>query len=212
MRSTLAMILAAAMAVGCSDDENVGQTAPQDSGSPQPDTSIGMDASVDVPATSDGGLSSDAPPGIDGFIDIFDAFAIPDGPIGDCVGCIRDKCGAEVNQCVNNEACRAGLQCALTTCLASGTPDPSCLLGCFMNDPVAIFTAGAALMCVNSKCSAVCAPGGIEGGTLDGSLPPDAPPLSDGAPPSDAPLADTASPESGLSEASTPGDTGGSGD
>jgi hypothetical protein len=209
MKTSLAMLLAAAMAIGCSDDENAAQPTPGDSGT-QPDTSGGgMDATTDAPAAND--VAAPDVPRTDGFIDIFDAFGIPDGPLGDCVGCIRDKCGAEVNACVNNAACRAGLQCTLAMCLSSGMPDLACVVGCFMGDTAAALSAAGALMCVNSKCSAVCAPGGLEGGMLDasmsdGSSPPDAPT------PAEASQADTASPEGGSSEASAPTDSGGSGD
>jgi hypothetical protein len=209
MKSSLALILVAAMAAACSDDSSAGQPAPQDAGTQTDTSSGGNDVSADAPATNDVGVGSDAPT-TDRFIDIFDAFGVPDGPLGDCVGCIRDKCGAEVNQCVNNPACRAGLQCTLTTCVSSGMPDIACVLGCFMGDTAAALSAGAALMCINSKCSSVCAPGGLEGGMLDASRPDGAP--ADTAPPGDVSQSEAASPEAGSSEASVPGEAGGSGD
>ena len=50
-------------------------------------------STTDAPGTNDRGATADAST-TDGFIDIFDAFTIPDGPLGDCLGCARDKCGS----------------------------------------------------------------------------------------------------------------------
>ena len=203
------MVLVASIAVACSDDETAGQPAAPEGGT-QSDGS-GMDASVDASEMPDR-TSADAPRA-DGFIDIFDAFPVPDGALGGCVTCIRDRCGAQVNQCLNNDACRAGLQCTFTTCLGTGMPDPACLLGCFMGDPAAALSAVAALMCINSSCGAACMAGGLEGGgeggvvldssiSSDGSMPPD------GSPPSDASEVDAAGPEGGGSDANPPVDSG----
>jgi hypothetical protein len=187
MKTSLAIVLlAAASWVGCSDGENTGQTVPQDgSADPdasRPDTSTGGDASADTSSPK-----PDAGP--DGFIDIFDVFPIPDGPIGGCVTCVRDHCGPQVNQCLNNDVCRMGLQCTFTMCLSSGMPDQACLLGCFNNDPAAALTAFATLSCINSNCGAACMPGVMEGGPIGDSSTPDGS-ASDAPAPTDAPPGD----------------------
>ena len=212
MKTSLAIVLlATASWVGCSDGENTGQTVPQDgSAGPdtsRPDSSSGGDASADTSSPK-----PDAGP--DGFIDIFDVFPIPDGPIGGCVTCVRDHCGAQVNQCLNNEVCRAGLQCTFTMCLSSGMPDTACVLGCFNNDPAAALTAVATLMCINSSCGAACMPGGLEGGMFDSSVSSDGSATDAQAPPGDASGGDATGSEGGASDATppTPPGDGSSGD
>jgi hypothetical protein len=208
MKTSFSIVLAsAAIAIGCSGGENIGQTPPAEGGAggSATDAPAGMDASVDassdVSSQPDGGASDSSR--VDGFIDIFDAFPIPDGPIGDCVSCIRDRCGTQVNQCVNNDACRAGLQCTFTTCAAMGTFDQACVLGCF-TDPAAAFAAVGALTCIGSNCGAACMPN-MEGGATDGSSQPDS---TSG----DATPADGAGSETGVPEASPPSDSGNPGD
>jgi hypothetical protein len=207
MKTSLSIVLvAAAIAVGCSDGENTGQTSPPDGGT-QPDAQGSPDASVDASSTPD--ASSSDVSRADGFIDIFDAFPIPDGPLGGCVTCVRDRCGDQVNQCLNDEACRTGLQCTFTMCLGSGMPDQACVLGCFMNNPLAALSAVAALTCINMSCGASCMPV-MEGGLRDAPTPSDVSVPDGGAPsdatPSEASAMDAASTDSGATDATPPGD------
>jgi hypothetical protein len=205
------VLMGAAIAVGCSDSENTGSTPPPDEGGTQTDApGPQADASVDMSSAPDSGASDSSR--VDGFIDIFDAFPIPDGPLSDCVSCIRDRCGQQVNQCVNNAVCRAGLLCTFTTCLANGMPDQACVLNCFMGDPLAALTAVGALTCINSSCGATCM-AGFEGGMmLDANTMSDVSSPPDGATPPETGAADGAGPESSASDATPPSDASGSGD
>src|SRR5437763_2099366 len=129
-------LLAALLSAGCAADNDPGNPAPVDGG-------VAVDASFHDVAPER--LAAD------GFIDLFDAFPIPDGPVGTCIECVRDRCGADVNGCANDAMCRQGLACALATCLATpadaGGPDTVCLLGCFMGNVGALLTATGALGC-----------------------------------------------------------------
>ena len=152
MKWCWAGIFSSSVALSCAGTETTGETTASEGGT-QPD--------VSVPDTSDS--SRDATEGGPGFIDIFDAFPIPDGPLGDCITCVRDRCGMQVNQCANTAVCRAGLVCTLTTCVAgSGDagPDLGCVTGCFMGDIGAAFSAVGALTCINMSCGAICMAGG----------------------------------------------------
>jgi hypothetical protein len=171
MKWCWAAIFASTVTLGCAGEETSGQTAPPDGGT-QAEASV-PDASV--PGATDS--SRDATEGGPGFIDIFDAFPIPDGPVGDCLTCVRDRCGMQVNQCANSAVCRAGLVCTLTTCVAgSGDagPDLGCVTGCFMGDIGAAFSAVGALTCINMSCGAICmAGGGNDSGAGDATSPGD---------------------------------------
>ena len=163
MSWTRAAIGAATIMLGCSGRESDGQ-APLDAGNPLDASSESSadDVAIERPAIPD--VSTDAAP----FIDIFDAFALPDGPLGGCVACIRDRCGAQVNECANSDVCRAGLLCTLATCVSTGAdaqPDFACLSGCFMGDFRAVLTATGSFSCINSSCGVACLPPGApEGG------------------------------------------------
>jgi hypothetical protein len=124
----------------------------------------------------------------DGGADFFDAlpFPLPDsGPVGECVGCLQENCGDSINACYNDPDCVDGIQCAITDCLASsalgggpgggsggpgglgglgggGGLDFACLLGCFNNDPTAVFKAVTAFQCITQTCGDKCG-GGILG-------------------------------------------------
>jgi hypothetical protein len=106
----------------------------------------------------------------DTFIDIWEVFPIPDGgPIGECAGCVRDKCGDRVNACINDPACRAGLACTVTRCLGGGGPggfDIACVAGCFGGDISKAGVAISTFTCVLGTCGSAC--GGLLGG---GGLP-----------------------------------------
>jgi len=161
-----AAIGAATIMLGCSGREGDGQ-APLDAGSPTEASSESSESSAEDVAIERGAIpdvSTDAP-----FIDIFDAFALPDGPLGGCVACIRDRCGAQVNECANSDVCRAGLLCTLATCVSTGAdaqPDLACLSGCFMGDFRAVLAATGSFSCINSSCGVACLPpGATEGGT-----------------------------------------------
>jgi hypothetical protein len=114
----------------------------------------------------------------DRFVDIFDAFGVPDGPVGVCVSCVRDRCGMQVNECANSVPCSTGLLCTLARCTAeagASGPDLTCVLGCFMNDFSTALLATSSLACVSSQCGATCMPAGIgEGGIREASVSEDA--------------------------------------
>jgi hypothetical protein len=146
-------LLSAAVLVGCSDerepipapiDAAAGDAAVIDSG-------VQADISIDA--------SADAPP-----INLFDVF-----PLGDagCPACIRDRCGEQINACINNPACANGLFCTLQMCaggLLGGdggfTPtDLVCVLGCFNGDTATAFMAIGSLTCVTMTCGGSCSLG-----------------------------------------------------
>jgi hypothetical protein len=120
-------------ATGCTTDNEPGNPAPLDAGLAS-DTAI-HDASPERLT-------------VDGFIDIFDAFPIPDGPAAACINCVR-------------------LACALTSCIAmqaeggpgGAGPDPACLFGCFMGNLGALASATGAFTCIGMNCTAACAAG-----------------------------------------------------
>jgi hypothetical protein len=148
----LAVSCVVLLQLGCTTDNEPGNPAPLDTGLAS-DTAI-HDASPERLT-------------VDGFIDIFDAFPIPDGPAAACINCVRDRCGAEVNRCANSDPCRQGLACALTSCIAmqaeggpgGAGPDPACLFGCFMGNLGALASASGAFSCIGMNCTAACAAG-----------------------------------------------------
>jgi hypothetical protein len=115
-------------------------------------------SSVDVDAEKD--VSLPDAPGPDGYIDLFDVFPLPDAG---CPGCIRDRCGAQINACFNNPACAAGLFCTLQMCagglLGDSGFDPTniaCVLGCFNGDQNLAFMALGSLTCLTMTCGSAC--------------------------------------------------------
>ncbi len=153
-------IFAAIMMLGCSSDEGNGQAIPSDGATDASEASVDDVASERSPSKD---VSTDAARG-DRFIDIFDAFPLPDGPLGGCLTCVRDQCGAQVNECANSESCRAGLLCTLTTCVAAGGdggPDIACVTSCFMGDFGAVLTVAGSFACINTGCGGACSPPGI---------------------------------------------------
>ena len=149
------------------DDGGLGDSSVVvDSGTP-------VDTSVVDSITVKDAPKDTAPPPSDG-IDFFDLFPIPDsGPIGECATCVKDNCASQVNACLNDPTCRAGMLCTITTCLAGGTggtPDLTCVLGCFGGDFSKALEAINAFTCVVGKCGSSC--GGIFGGGGDGGGPP----------------------------------------
>jgi len=135
---------------GCSDErEDIPDAGrPADAavrdGAPTPPST---DVSVDMATT-------------DGYIDLFDVFPLPDGG---CPGCIRDRCGTQINGCINNPACAAGLFCTLQMCagglVGEGGFNPSafaCVLGCFNGDQNLAIMALSSLTCVTMTCGSAC--------------------------------------------------------
>jgi len=184
MQWSRAAIVAATIMLGCSGDE--GGATPQDGGG----SDMSSESSADDVAFERGPMgdvSSDAAPA-DRFIDLFDVFPLPDGPVGVCVTCIRDRCGAEVNECANSDACRAGLLCTLTTCVATGgggAPDLACVTGCFMGDFRAALVATGSFSCINTNCSTTCLPPASSEGGTPGDGGTEAGDSSDAGPPGD---------------------------
>src|SRR5579859_174739 len=174
--------LLAIVATGCSGQETAGQPADGggSGGAGGADSGAAADQSVqEEAAASDASIDTGRR---DSFIDIFDAFPIPDGQAGACAACVRDQCGAQVNACVNSDVCRNGLVCTVMTCLAGGgMPDLTCILGCFNGDTGAAFAAIGALMCINTSCGGACTP------ALDAGMPGDASTTLDAPSAMDAP-------------------------
>jgi hypothetical protein len=147
-------LLSAALLAGCSDEREPVPALP-DAAAPA-DVAVsdaGGHADVSVDA------AGDAPP-----INLFDVF-----PLGDagCPACIRDRCGAQINACINNPACANGLFCTLQMCaggLVGGdggfTPtDLVCVLGCFNGDQATAFMAIGSLTCITMTCGGSCSLG-----------------------------------------------------
>jgi hypothetical protein len=192
-------LLAAALFIGCSDEREPIPDAGRPADAAATDTRAFVDSadvSIDVPTT-------------DGYIDLFDVFPLPDGG---CPGCIRDRCGAQINGCINNPACAAGLFCTLQMCagglVGEGGFNPggfACVLGCFNGDQNLAMMAIGSLVCVTMTCGGAC--NFLDAGTdvraePDVQTPPD---TSNDAPSGDA-GEDTAPPEDASAD-STP-DTG----
>ena len=156
-------------ALGVSDPHD-GATAETGDDSTAPDTTPAPDTA-----------KTDAGP--DRIIDIWEVLPIPDGgPIGDCLGCVRDKCGSSVNDCINSPACRSGLACTITTCAAGGLGgggglgglDIGCVAKCFGGDFKAAATAISTFSCLLGTCGSKCG-GLLGGGGGDAGPKPDAP-------------------------------------
>jgi hypothetical protein len=140
---------------------------------------VASDAEADVSPTEAGADATDAsgeadapgtpdappdrgPPGFDG------------GPLFNCGSCIYQSCEQQVLTCLESTDCRNAIQCAVTTCLSGGTPDPTCILGCANGDTTAIADLGSAFLCVEEQCGADCTSvlgslGGLGGGGGGGS-------------------------------------------
>jgi hypothetical protein len=157
-------LLSATLLLGCSDETE-----------PVPPIA---DAQADIAVTDSGvraDISADSPTN-DGPFDLFDVF-----PLGDagCPACIRDRCGAQINACINNPACATGLVCTLQMCaggLLGGeggyTPaDFLCVLGCFNGDQATALLAIGSLTCVTMTCGGSCSLG--DAAVID-VRPPDA--------------------------------------
>jgi hypothetical protein len=80
---------------------------------------------------------------------------LPDSGIVACGACVVESCGQDLITCITSTDCRAALQCIATTCLASGTPDPSCIAGC-STDPAALGQAITGLTCIITSCGSEC--------------------------------------------------------
>jgi len=136
--------------LGCSDDR-------------EPAPEAGVDAGVnDSGANADVVQDVSAPdgPAPDRYIDLFDVFPLPDGG---CTGCIKDRCGAQINACFNNPACTAGLFCTLQMCAGGLLGDSgftpaniACVLGCFNGDQNLAFMALGSFTCLTMTCASAC--------------------------------------------------------
>lgn len=121
--------------------------------------------------------------------DFFDALPpLPEGgPIGECVGCLQQQCGEEINACYNDPTCVEGIQCTITDCLVGGGGggaggsggggggiDFMCVLGCFDNDIGSAMTAISMFTCITESCGDECGlsgaggAGGSSGQSLNG--------------------------------------------
>lgn len=152
-----------------------GATGGGGSGGDTPDADV-PDVSVDAPPPD---AASDAK-------DFFDTLPpIPDGALGDCVACLEEECGEEINACYNDPTCVEGIQCTVTECLAGGGGggagggggggggiDFQCVLGCFDNDMGSAMTALAVFQCVTQSCGEDCGmgSGGAGGGSAFGEM------------------------------------------
>jgi hypothetical protein len=117
----------------------------------------------------------------------------PDAPIGPvdaapeggsiigCGTCLVGQCSQGILACVQDPGCQKTLQCVVTTCLSSGTPDPTCLFTCASGDVQGALKIFNIFTCVTGKCGADCNPlltgvlgglGGVGGGGSGGGPPP----------------------------------------
>jgi hypothetical protein len=136
---------------GCSDDRE-----------PVPDSGVPADAAKDAGASADvvKDVSLVDATGPDGYIDLFDVIPLPDSG---CPGCIKDRCGNQINSCFNNPACAAGVFCTLQMCAGGLLGDSgfnpaniSCVLGCFNGDQNLAFMALSSLTCLTMTCGPAC--------------------------------------------------------
>ena len=148
-RFILAGLLSVTLLLGCSDEREPIQPLPDaEADAAATDSGVPADVSADVPTN-------------DGPINLFDVF-----PLGDagCPACIRDRCGTQINACVNNPACATGLVCTLQMCAGGllggdggySPTDLLCVLGCFNGDQATAFMAIGALTCVTMTCGGSC--------------------------------------------------------
>jgi hypothetical protein len=147
-------LVMSALFIGCSDEREPVPGVPVDAAV--------LDAAV-RDAVTEPRVSADVSidvPGPDGYIDLFDVFPLPDAG---CPGCIRDRCGSQINACFNNPACTAGVFCTLQMCagglLGDSGFDPSsftCVLGCFNGDQNLAFMALGSLTCLTMTCGVAC--------------------------------------------------------
>jgi hypothetical protein len=185
----LALGLVGAVSVGA-----CGSRGPLDGEGPLSD---GADAAVD--ARPEAGPGRDAAP--------------EGGSILGCGTCLFSQCTSGLTQCVTDAGCRATFQCAVTSCLAGGSPSTACLLQCASGDPQGALKIFQILQCVTATCGGDCNPllsgllgglgglggaggagaggggaggGGAGGGTRDGGGAPLPPPPA-GPPPPAAP-------------------------
>lgn len=135
----------AALIAGC------GSRGPLDYDSP-----VVMDAGALEPAT-DAGIDT----GADAAPDVR-----PGEAIVNCGTCVVGQCGAGVLQCLQSPGCQSALQCVVTTCLSSGSPDPSCLASCAAGDTTGALQMFRIFQCITNDCGTDCASvlGGILGG------------------------------------------------
>ena len=161
-------LLAATFLLGCSDER-------------EPAPPAGDAGTIDVAADREAG-SSPADVSVDtprdaGPFDLFDVFPLPDAG---CTNCLRDRCGSQINACINNPACGQGLLCTIQNCALDGgisTTNPTallCVLNCFGGDQATAFMAIGSLTCVTMTCGSICIPE-AGGGVFDVRPPnPDA--------------------------------------
>lgn len=167
--------VALALVAGCASRTDITlldpDLLPLDGGDASADGIVIVEGGTDSSVVDPGDALTDAGP--DRFIDIFDVLPIPEGgPIGDCAGCVRDNCGKQVNECINKPACRNGLGCVMTRCLAGGGGggggpggfDFACVNDCFKGDFGSAGLAISAFTCITGKCGSKC-------GSLLGGIP-----------------------------------------
>ena len=198
-------LVASTLFLGCSDE-----TEPVPPGAP--DAAVEAGASVDVAVD----VSAADRSASDGYINLFDIFPLPDGG---CPGCIRDRCGSQINACFNNPACAAGLLCTLQMCagglLGEGGVSPSslvCVLGCFGGDQSLAFLAIGSFTCVTMTCGGACnfLDAGSDARPPNPDVQPDA---SADAPPTEDASTDTTGPDADPDgDAGSDGSDGGSDD
>jgi hypothetical protein len=163
-------LVAATLAFGCSDERDPLPSLP-DAGAPtdaaRADAGADADASIDAAG--------------DGFFDLFDVISLPDAG---CAGCVRDRCGAQINACFNNPACGAGLLCTLQMCAGGllgdaglSTSSLVCVLGCFNGDQALAFMAIGSITCLTMTCGSAC--GLAADAAVDVRPPLDAPAQTD---------------------------------
>jgi hypothetical protein len=120
-----------------------------------------MDSPADHDASAADGPAEDGRPPRDAAADV------PPNPIN-CATCVGQQCGTDVLACLQNTACRATLQCVITTCIgAGGGFNPQCFVMCANGDPQVIVDVVNIVQCIATNCGMQCVgiiPGGGGGG------------------------------------------------
>ena len=104
-----------------------------------------------------------------GPFDLFTLVSFTDGgPLGECISCLSSQCATAINACANDQACRQGIACALTTCIPAGVVTGqssvmTCVGTCFQGELSTLTGVAMGLACIGGTCRSSCS-GVVEGG------------------------------------------------
>jgi hypothetical protein len=128
-----------------------------------------LDGSLEAMTPAEAGPAGG--PSVDGSGPEGGPFGFDGGALFSCGACIAQSCDVALLACLTSAGCRATLQCAATTCISAGVPEPACIAACGMQDPQSLEQLVAAFSCVLSRCGSLCGSllgriGGV-GGAVD---------------------------------------------